>query len=483
MNLLDIAQKNGLTFKRAGGLHGGKYHGPCPVCGGTDRFHIWPEQGDHGTFWCRSCQLAGDAIEYLIKIEGLSFPAACKELGKTLPEKEEYQAPHFKRPAAATQAFTPRETSAASDLWVKHATKLVDWAHEQLLDNQEQLAWLAARGLDLEAVKRYRLGWNPGEKGKDLYRAREAWGLETVLKDDGKAKKLWIPLGMIIPYYVGDLLQRVRIRRPEGEPRYYLVPGSNMAPMILATPQPPPCISEGGGAAAPLLPVRRGGGAVVIVESELDALLIHHLAGDLVGAISPGNSTAKPDAAASYVLTSALVILVALDSDHAGMQASAWWQQHFPQSERWPVPVGKDPGDAYKAGVDIRAWVKAGLPPVMTLPPAAKPMAKPASSPVSQDNISGAVISAAASEPEMAAVVVMRTAKDGRTFHITNDATAYARLVAAGEVVFDHAEIALAVKSGATPEEAAHFLTAKQHFPGIRIDAVLPWAEPATNQR
>ena len=467
MNLLDIAQKNGLTFKRAGGLHGGEYHGPCPVCGGTDRFHLWPEQGDHGTFWCRSCQLAGDAIEYLIKIEGLSFPAACKELGKTLPEQEEYQAPHFKRPAAATATFTPRETSAASDLWVQHATKLVDWAHEQLLGNQEQLAWLAARGLDLAAVTRYRLGWNPGEKGKDLYRAREAWGLETVLKDDGKAKKLWIPLGLIIPYYVGDLLQRVRIRRPEGEPRYYLVPGSNMAPMIL---------SSRDGAA------RVGGKAWVIVESELDALLIHHLAGDLAGAISQGNSTAKPDAAASYVLTSALVILVALDSDHAGMQASAWWQQHFPQSERWPVPVGKDPGDAFKAGVDIRAWVKAGLPPVMTLPPAAKPVAKPASAPPSQDNNSGAVFSAAASEPERAVVTVMRTAKDGRTFHITNDTAAYARLVAASEIVFDHAEIALAVKSGATPEEAAHFLTAKQTFPGIRIDAILPWEEPTADR-
>lgn len=37
----------------------------------------------------------------------------------------------------------------------------------------------------LFAQKEFRLGWNPGEAGKDLYRQRESWGLETVLKENG----------------------------------------------------------------------------------------------------------------------------------------------------------------------------------------------------------------------------------------------------------------------------------------------------------
>lgn len=451
MNLLDHITSSGRQYKKASTEKGGEYHGPCPKCGGTDRFHIWPNQSDHGTFWCRICGQAGDAIEYLMKFDGLTFPDACKAVGKDLPEHEDYQAPRFRAPAADT--FTPRETTVPADLWIQHAEKLVNWAHDQLLKNPDQLAWLAARGLDLAAVKRYRLGWNPGEKGKDLYRVRESWGLSTVYKDDGTTKKkLWIPVGLVIPMFSADFrLQRIRIRRPEGEPRYYLVPGSGTSPMILGAESR----------------------AFVIVESELDAMLIHHLAGDLAGAISQGNSTAKPDSASQACLEKSLAILVALDSDQAGMQASVWWKKHYSQAERWPVPVGKDPGDAFKAGVNIREWVKAGLPPALTLP----------ESPVtasSQDN-SGAVSTVLPRECEqLPDVVITRspvytiTAKDGRQVHITDDIAAYARLAEEGKIVFDSKELALVKLSGADQDQAARFLDAKQIFPGIRVESVRP---------
>lgn len=476
MNLLDIAQQNGRTYKRVSTEKGGEYHGPCPAagCGGTDRFHIWPNQGEHGTFWCRGCGLAGDAIEYLMKIEGKSFPAACKELGRELPDQEDYQAPHFKRPASET--FTPRETTAPADLWIQHATKLVEWAHQQLLETPGQLAWLAARGLDIEAVKRYRLGWNPGEKGKDLYRVRESWGLDSVFKDDGTTKKkLWIPVGLVIPCFVGDELHRIRIRRPEGDLRYYLIPGSGTSPMIL----PPRPQGEGWGE----------GRAWTIVESELDALLIHHLAGDLTGAISQGNSTAKPDAASQALLQQSLAILVALDSDDAGMNAALWWKKQYPQAERWPVPAGKDPGEAYKAGVDIREWIKEGLPPILTLPkPAPKAVQprttnqEPQTAFCPQDN-PGAESPAPPPEPEPQQPAITRTltAKDGRTYHITNNPADYARLLQAGEIVFDFDEIKLVIQSGADQNQAALYLDAKKTFPGIRVQAVRPdtAAEPA----
>jgi hypothetical protein len=54
--------------------------------------------------------------------------------------------------------------------------------------------------------------------------------------------------------------------------------------------------------------------------------------------------------------------MVALDVDQAGAQAWQWWKTTFPDCERWPVPKGKDPGEAFEAGVDIREWVVAGLP-------------------------------------------------------------------------------------------------------------------------
>lgn len=474
MNLLDIASTNGRAYKKVSAIHGGEYHGPCPSCGGTDRFHVWPEQGDHGTFWCRSCKLGGDAIEYLMKIDGMSFPAACKEVGKELPELEEYQAPHFKRPAADT--FQARTIAAPVDAWVEHASKFAAICHDHLLDNQEQLDYLAARGISTASVIKYRLGFNAGEKGNDLYKAREAWGLETVMAAD-KKKKLWLPIGITIPWFVDGILRRVRIRIPNDRRTekfslsYYLVPGSSMDTFITSYATR----------------------AYVITEAELDAILIDEHAGDLAGAMAMGNSTAKPTDQAFQLLANCLHISNALDYDakttetgkyeNAGGVGWLWWPKHFPQVDRWPVPVGKDPGDAFKAGINLREWICAGLPPVLTLPPPPKQSAKPASAPAIQDIKTGADFSAAQPEPEKQTVVTMRTAADGRTFYITESKTEYARLVTAGEIVFDHAEILLAIKSGATPAEASHFLTAKQVFPGTRITEVVLADEDQQTER
>lgn len=78
MNVLELAQKHGI-YKRISSAKGGEYAGPCPVkstCNGSgeDRFHIWPEQDDHGSWWCRKCEKGGDAIQFLMDVEGLSFP-------------------------------------------------------------------------------------------------------------------------------------------------------------------------------------------------------------------------------------------------------------------------------------------------------------------------------------------------------------------------------------------------------------------------
>lgn len=156
---------------------------------------------------------------------------------------------------------------------------------------------------------------------------------------------LWLPRGLVIPYIIDGVIQRLRIRREEGEPRYYVVPGSSSSIMILGEE-------------------RR---AFVIVESELDAVTCYH-AQELAGAIAMGSSHAKPDAAAFDLLKNCKQILNALDYDKAGASAFIWWKDTFgDRCDRWPVPVGKDPGEAYEMGRDLGQWIKAGLPPSMTL--------------------------------------------------------------------------------------------------------------------
>jgi len=62
-----------------------------------------------------------------------------------------------------------------------------------------------------------------------------------------------------------------------------------------------------------------------------------------------------------------LRILVALDYDNAGQKAWKWWSHNFKNAKLWPVPDGKDPGEAFEKGINIKEWVKAGLPPAATM--------------------------------------------------------------------------------------------------------------------
>lgn len=50
--------------------------GPCPVCGGKDRFAIHRIKN---TFNCRRCGLAGSGvIELVMKVQGVGFTRACE---------------------------------------------------------------------------------------------------------------------------------------------------------------------------------------------------------------------------------------------------------------------------------------------------------------------------------------------------------------------------------------------------------------------
>lgn len=42
---------------------GREFSAPCPLCGGADRFRVWPaEDGRRPGYWCRRCGISGDAI-------------------------------------------------------------------------------------------------------------------------------------------------------------------------------------------------------------------------------------------------------------------------------------------------------------------------------------------------------------------------------------------------------------------------------------
>lgn len=352
MNLLDAVSRAGVVLKKVASTKGGEYAGPCPGCGGSDRFRCWPvEKGGGGSYWCRQCGKGGDNVQFLVDFLGYQYRDAFKEVGREMPDN--YR-PVTYRPAMdrSVSEFEPRQYEDPVETWRQKADEFVKSSHAALLDNQQQLDYLARRGLDLQAVMGFKLGWFDGENGKNCkFRPRESWGLPTELKDNGRKKMLWIPRGLVIPCFKGGKIYRIRIRRPKEDLKkktdikYYALPGSGHEVMGF----------------------NPGRQAFVVVEAELDAMMVTRHAGSVAGVVGLGSSAIKPGASVYYILKKALRILVALDYDKAGQAAWKWWKETFPNARFWPVPVGKDPGEAYEKGVDIKVWIMEGLPPAMTL--------------------------------------------------------------------------------------------------------------------
>lgn len=53
-------------------------HGPCPLCGGKDRFR-WDNKDGRGTYFCNNCG-AGDGMTFAQKVLGLPFPDAARRV-------------------------------------------------------------------------------------------------------------------------------------------------------------------------------------------------------------------------------------------------------------------------------------------------------------------------------------------------------------------------------------------------------------------
>ncbi|MDR2076465.1 MAG: hypothetical protein LBP61_05990 [Desulfovibrio sp.] len=107
----------------------------------------------------------------------------------------------------------------------------------------------------------------------------------------------------------------------------------------------------------------------VIVESELDAMAVHHACGGSVGVLAVLTVNGKPDVATHRHLLRAVRILTALDVDqdkedgsNPGANAWPWWERTYSHARLWPVPEGKDPGEAFALGVDLGGWVSKGMP-------------------------------------------------------------------------------------------------------------------------
>ncbi|WP_150524006.1 DUF7146 domain-containing protein [Roseibium sediminis] len=115
VSLLDAAKGCGATLKRAGG---GEYVGPCPCCGGRDRFAV----NETKNKWvCRGAGGGGDPIGLVMHCMGLDYTGACEHLTGDEPPtgKREYSEEDKKRfaqrKAQAEQRDRERQEEEARD--------------------------------------------------------------------------------------------------------------------------------------------------------------------------------------------------------------------------------------------------------------------------------------------------------------------------------------------------------------------------------
>jgi DNA primase len=370
MNILDVLKSRNIAPEAKKGATANEFSSPCPKCGGNDRFLTWP---DENRWHCRQCNTGGNLVAFFMFADGMNELEALEQYficqGKSATDAADAAKLAIKKQAGDPQrtytairrekkhtTHTKKSSKIDAGLWLEKAATLIEWAHLQLLNNQEQLSWLQnERGLTLTTIKRCKIGWNP----TTLYRDRVEWGLtESLHKVTGKPKKLWIPAGLIIPGYdASGNLARIKIRTG-GDVKYVLLSGSDTGAAFYGD---------------------KSLQAFAVVESELDAILLGQLAPDLVCPLSSGSASIKPDAAALELIGGHACLLM-LDSDDAGIKSIMNIWLDLPGGSPWIIPAkyGKDVTEAYKNGVDVRQFVEAGLvdDDILAVTPTPEPLAE-----------------------------------------------------------------------------------------------------------
>ena len=313
-----------------------EWAGPCPQCGGDDRFHVTPTW-----FFCRQCHdKRGDVIEYVEWRDGIGFTEACAALGG---QKDALEAPGLadaERSRARTRGVRrksalERRTEAPSEAWQAKARGFCSWAAGQLWETPAALAYLHGRGLIDETIRAAGLGWNPRQWDCKA----DTWGLDV--------KPVRLAIGLVIPCELDGVLWYVKIRQPKAEPKYLAVRGSVLAGVLYVAP-------------GPILP------DMILTEGELNALSLAQALGAVCSVASVGAAGNLPGAQALDHLVRIARLWARYDGDKAGDKGRDKLGELSARVRplSWPFADCKDPSDVLQAGHDLAAWAVPQLGPV-----------------------------------------------------------------------------------------------------------------------
>jgi hypothetical protein len=150
---------------------------------------------------------------------------------------------------------------------------------------------------------------------------------------------IWLPRGIVIPWFADNHLWKIQIRRPAGDPRYYTLPGQRNGLFNADAIKP--------------------GQGAMLVEGAFDAIAVQQEAGDLVAAVATGSTGAR---ATRWILRIARCtpLLLGFDADQGGNAPATFWKNIFPGARRCTT-ITNDPAEMLQRGLSLRSWVQLTL--------------------------------------------------------------------------------------------------------------------------
>ncbi len=277
-------------YARIAKTRGGEYAGPCPFCGGKDRFRIWPNRDPYEVvYWCRQCGNHGDVIQFLREKEGLSFGEACEKAGLSGKGRGTMDPERLLRPR--THAGKDEKQLSTVEA-IEGMRPLMQGAVCDLLPS----AYLAFRGIPQELAEREGCLYLPLPKNVE---AREKVGPELLPWCGRLLFPTSSPQGV---GYVGRCLRGWKLGMTEADHKALLE--AHKVPRYLTT--------GGGWAWHEHAGVQAG--VVILVEGVFDrlALLAAGLPAEEV--IAVGSDSGNPD----WLPLAVKSVIAAFDADTAG---------------------------------------------------------------------------------------------------------------------------------------------------------------------
>jgi DNA primase len=342
-DIVDVVSEY-VTLKRAGRNHSGL----CPFH--SEKTPSFTVSREKQMFYCFGCHESGDVISFVMKRENKGFYEALKTLadrvGMVLPQKE--------LPPAEAAGFRRRQ--AIYDALSRASSLYSSWLQQER--GKHALSYLRGRGLSIETIERFGLGYAP-----------DAWDeMANALRQRGASEEILVAAGLCLPRPGGSGVYdrfRNRVIFPIRDARGRTIGFGARAlddsqPKYINSPETE-VFSKGRGLFALNLSrdAARDEGFMAVVEGYMDAIAAHQ-AGVRNVVASLGTSLTQEQARQLVHISQNVVI--AYDSDAAGQAATLRGLDVLRQAGAsvrvCEIPEGKDPDDLIRSkGAEVFSQV------------------------------------------------------------------------------------------------------------------------------